>query len=649
MKKITLLRFVFASIVLSPLVTTAQQRTTVVSPSQMTSHSYVRPTLDAGTTGSNSTVSVPKSHVQHANAKTSAVSPVQMGTASNVFTVLRQEQNQVVTVPHLDMVAFIHRNNGGVFGGSSGELRYDLSTDGGATFTNDLGSLTPLNTNASRYPNMSVYAPSTVTNPNDAKLIIAAPTLNSAPAWDGHISGVVTAGQNSGTENYTFVGQGTYLQGGLCESSGGKFWHIESEGVSNLPGPNFKLYSGVFDPMGNGGAGDINFTLASTISPNWELSYDQTEYYVGPNIAFSPDGQTGWIGFLGDLVGGSDTTLLPCFMKSTDGGATWGNPVEVDLNVIPWIADSLQTLWTDSLGNPASNGRATTGFDYDITVDGNGNPHIGVVIGTTAEGYAISSGLAKFLADVTSEDGGATWTVKYISPVLCFRTPAFGTSTTVTMDNSVQVARDEAGCNIFFAWADSDTTTANGIGFGQSSNDAPNLRIAGLNIANGWQTYPKLVTDGDLDWEGLALFPTMAPVVLTDPAGSWKLPIVLSSMQGTDPINPASFYYFGNDARIASDKWCAADSMNLSYDFFSAPNFASPCTHFVPFCGAVVGTTDPGANGVVLDNAYPNPTNGLTVIGTSLPAATDVVLSLHNNLGQQVMMIANGSFAAGKY
>jgi hypothetical protein len=585
------------------------------------------------------------------NGKVAAVSPVAMGSASNAFTILRTEQNQVAANDDLDMVVFTHRNNASVYGGSSGNLRYDVSIDGGATFGNDIGPLNPTMTLPARYPNGTIVNPAGNTNPLNAFQASYVPTLGT-PTWDGHFGGVssiATSGTPSTVnENYLFATTGTLLPGGLCHGLPGEYWSVDVE----YDGTNIIDTIRTFKGTWNSGTSDIDWEESTPVVPNHYTGFDGTVTMIGPNISFSPDGSVGWIGFLGDLAGdGVDTTLLPCFSKTTDNGATWSTPVAFNLNSIAWVADSLQTLWIDSLGNPASTGRATCAFDYDLTVDGNGNPHLAVVVGsatTTASpdpGYSIFSGLAKFMADVYSPDGGATWDVAYISPVLAFRTQTFGaTASTVSMDNFPQVSRSASGSHVFFSWADSDTSLVtgnqNGIGFGESDNIAPNLRIAGMDVNNWTQSYPQLVSDGDLIWEGRILFPTMAPVALGDGSGCWNLPIVVAEMPAGEPVDPTNFHYFGNDATVCASDLCSPSGMTLAWDAFAFAGATPPC---------LVGVKNNVESNVVLGNAYPNPTSTAAVITFTLPTVSTIKVDLVNVYGQTVAVMAEGDFAAGNH
>jgi hypothetical protein len=128
-------------------------------------------------------------------------------------------------------------------------------------------------------------------------------------------------------------------------------------------------------------------------------------------------------------------------------------------------------------------------------------------------------------------------------------------------------------------------------------------------------------------------------------------------MSGNDPINPATFWYFGNDAVIPNSGWCAPASMTLGWSFFGSNTFVTPCSGApVAFCNAPVNgpcvplaTESALANGVALGDAFPNPSLGQTRISFTLPSVLDARLSLHNALGQEVAVLVDGEFAAGSH
>lgn len=582
-----------------------------------------------------------------------AVNPIQLGRASNVYSILRSEQNQVYANDDLDMVAFIHRQDVTIHGGGTsenGKYRYDLSINNGASFTNDIGVLNPTYTRPSRYPNLSGFNASGNTNPFNAHLVYAGPSLDASPDWDGHVNGVadVSTGSITPTEHYDFIGQSSLLPGGLCEGKPGEFWIMDTEYNT---GDSVFLYKGTYDTQND----DISFVRAHSVLPNYNTaSISATATYLGGNMAASPNGDVIVAAWLGDLTGGHDSTLSPIFMISSDSGATWGSPIEVDLQSIPGVSDSLTNFWiaVDSATGdttPAGTGNPTCAFDYDITVDVNGNPHMVVVIGngstpTQAPDYSIFSGIEKWIIDVNTTDGGTTWNVDWIAPILTFRgefgTPDPQNGSLISQDNFPQISRNESGEKVFYSWVDSDTCV---IGFGESDNIAPNLRISGMNVATGDMSPWKVVTDGDILWDGTILYPTMAPTTITIGSNN-ILPIVFANMIQNDQLGPTQFLYLGNDAVIVdadlslssgAEPWlCAGD-----------PGYSD---HEVQGSGAV-SVVDPVSSGTVLYPSYPNPTSSSATIAFDLEQSGHVELALHDIFGKRIMTIANREFGAGAH
>src|ERR1043166_1867365 len=68
-----------------------------------------------------------------------------LGSATNLLTIIRNDTKPVVADKTLNTVIFVHRNNINVNGGNSGQLRYDISSNGGVSWTNDVGILNPIN------------------------------------------------------------------------------------------------------------------------------------------------------------------------------------------------------------------------------------------------------------------------------------------------------------------------------------------------------------------------------------------------------------------------------------------------------------------------------------------------------------------------
>jgi hypothetical protein len=592
-----------------------------------------------------------------ATGKINAVNPVLLGSSGNIYTIIHTQQNQVAAHDTLNSVVFVHGNNPAVSGGSSDHLQYDVSTDGGVTWFNNIGFLNPQLAHPVRFPNIAFRDSLGSTNPLDASFFVVAPTLVNDTlrgALENHDS-LVTSGTCSFSEGYPHFSDVTYSTGPLVASRCGRgFTYITQMQYDSLPDLLKIFYIPCGGLMGSTTYLCLQFGVA--VSPAMVTNKNSggkgstgTQLGMAPKNSMPPFSQYGWVSTNTDLIGRArDSVYSPVFFRTTDGGMTWGDTVEVDLNQAAWVADTLKTLWVDSSSNPISDGIATTAFESDLTVDMYGNPHLAVVIGSRdpLKPFGFKAGLAKFLADVHSPDGGITWVVDYVAPILTFRTPRYGQGIdTVHMDNFPQISRSEDGQYIFYSWADSDTAQVtgnqNGIGFGEFLNFAPNLRIAALHVPTGARTYPKLITDLDPVWDGKVFFPTMAPTVLTD-SSCWHLPIVVAEMTFMYPGSPANFHYFGNDAVICDNQFCDPDSMRLAWDqwAFTGAN---------PLCASILGTPSPKENRVILGNAYPNPTIEKSVITFQIPAAISLSMHLVNMYGQTVAELANGEYGAGAH
>lgn len=503
--------------------------------------------------------------------KTQVVNPIGMGRASNAFSTIRPEQNQVYADDSLGIVAFIHRQDVTIWGGAAsqnGILRYDLSFDGGQNFFVDQGPLNPVYTQQSRYPQISGMANNSL-NPFGAQLTWVGLGVTAQSTWDGIVAGTlpVVASNPNSSEDYYLQGDGTLLSGGLCERVTGEYWmaDFKSDGLNAFD--TLLLLKGVYNPN----VSNVEWAIDTEV-PISRSAYATTmgATNIGPNIAFDPLGQKGWAAFLGDISGGNDSVFSPVLVATHDAGQTWGAPIEVDMRSIPWLADSLKALWVDSVGNPVSSGRATTTFEFDLSVDVYGNPHFFVIVGSASTAnspvpnYSVYSGLAKYAIDFYSTTEGQTWEAKLVSPVLAFR-GEFGAPDPngdfIIQDNFPQIGRTQSGTHLFYSWADTDTALS---GFGNSTNLAPDLMVAACRVTDNYQTCVKNVTAGDLVWMGQMLFPTQSPLALAINNGGsycYKMPIVSTEMIANDQLQPCKFWYWGNDATFSESEFLAPGSI----------------------------------------------------------------------------------------
>ncbi len=520
------------------------------------------------------------------NVSGSAVTAIKVAESSNAFTSLVNETNQVYSLPSAGnggAVAFFNRQNIQDCGGQTGDngrFRYSISIDGGATWNiggnggtyvppsfngcYGIGPVTPTYTRPCRYPNMNLFARGGSNSADSLALVYSGPVLQpSGTGWDGAVVGTVLnvadSMNNFAVTQEQYVQQAgnqyfTYSMVSQVDSRTGaiNFWYGARSWDGTNVGNTFFLNKGTYNPNTK----RVNWTLAKTINLPYFTGFDGNPRAANFSIAFSPNGQHGWIGMVGDLIGGEDTVYQPIFIHSDNYGDTWGSAVEVNINDFPELIDTLvlnspPAVFVDSLGNPVdtlpfSLGKATTGFDCDLEVDADGNPHMMVVVGsatsvtTTEAGYSIFSGLGLYVFDVT-KDAYGDWNMLYISRQTTFR-GTFGdesvTSGFFTADPYLQVSRSADGTKIFFSWTDSDTT-----GIGGTDNNLPNLLGRAFDRTTNKLTNKVNFTSNDLDWATRAILPKTANSAIQ--AGTvFKVPTVVLSLDNGDAIQPVSFWYF---------------------------------------------------------------------------------------------------------
>ena len=488
-----------------------------------------------------------------------------LGMASNLFTHILNETNPVIFNNDLNTVIFIHRHNTVQFGGHSGNLRYDISTDGGATWTLNQGVLNPASingSNAARYPNVSLYNPPGNTVPDSAYLVYQAATV--ATTWNGVCTGVRQLDGTGNTENYNQAASTlTLIPRAHCEGKPGEFWAIDAIWNGTVA-TGFRVLKGVW----NATTKDVVWSINRTLIPPFNATSGNP---VSSDfcIAFDPSGDIGWVCILTHITPGpAAQAFYPVFYHTTDGGVTWSGPEQVDIGDFQCI--------TNNIG--ATN-VPTTAFDLDLEVDMHGIPHALVGVGNGSNAYGIFYTQWHAMFDITRLDG--IWNAIELDTLNAGRA-TFGTTPnpTTTLDQFSQSSRTEDGSKIFFTYTDSRQGLIGG------ENIVPDLYGIAYDAQNRRWTTRRNMTDCSAALGGEIFYPHISPIAKNGPGtGVWTLPMVYAELNATgEPVDPSSFLY--------------ADSLQFTTADFFIPLCSIPVSistvDTIRACGSAV--LDGGAN-----------------------------------------------------
>jgi len=451
---------------------------------------------------------------------------VTTGSMSNIYAQTLAESNQVIASNMLNTIIYVHRNDSGAFIGHPGHLRYDFSTDGGNTWTLNQGFLNPFSLegqNSANYPQVSIYNTPGNTTPTDAYIVYQAATESSA-GLNGYVSGVRRLNGTGNTENYNQASStNNYIPRGQVQGVQGTYWALDAmnDGTTFT---GIRVLKGMWN-----NTDDVVWNEHTTFTPSFVGTPQISSY----NIAFSPNGMTGWICLLTHITGGpTDAAFYPVFYKTTNGGATWSGPMQVDLSAYSCISDNIN-----------AGSVPTCGFDMDLVVDINGNPHAFVTVGNSTADYTIDYSQWHAMFDIMGV--GGIWSPMEVANVQAGR-GYFGLSATdsIHMDMHPQASRTEDGRKVFFGWTDTDTAVT-----GSLANEAPNLFVRAYHIERNRWSPTKEVTSCNASVAGHALYPKMAPVVL-GLTGTYTLPTTVVELSGSGSPNATAGSHYLNGITI---------------------------------------------------------------------------------------------------
>jgi hypothetical protein len=482
------------------------------------------------------------------------VNPFEIGQAGNAFGFAFNRTTYLWADNNINAVTFTHRM---VTPPGTGYLAYDISKDGGLSWTSNIQAYDPTLPDGydARYPQGAIYNPAGNTNPDNAYFHFFAPTLDGSNAggspatdWGGYAYGVknlADGGAGAQHNRTTTPPYYQYLPSAFTITQTGDAWMVDENTLGDAAGYTYQGSITIGHGIWDNDLNDYNYT------------FDQIPLEVATGdgindikIAFAPDGMTGYICVMTNLPDVLPyTSYHPVLYKTTDGGESWSDPIEVQLGgqyglepVQQFITDEILTSFFDPDPVPPRNEiDYYMGYECDLSVDAWGNPHIiGMCcIADNAQGLIYTSTGLIAMFHIWSDDQGDNWNAFNLGNLTQF-SATFGTDpSSIIMYNRPQVATTMDGAIVFFSWLDSENPDL-------TDNSQPDIFFR--------EYLPTLGQHGD------------APVnVTTFSAGMWSsfygcmshyvfsqvsetgyictIPFAYEQMTNNDPALPVKFYY----------------------------------------------------------------------------------------------------------
>ncbi len=536
---------------------------------------------------------------------------VPIGQSGNAYGLYSNSRTYLWADPSINSVVFTHRMVGGTDVNGNSRLSYDVSTDGGSTFETNVKVYQPTDPGpqypdaAGRYPQGLIVNPEGNTDPANAFFTyLAASIINTNGIWGGYVFGsnpLTETDPPNPTQTLLESGDGTWrlIPDAMTVTQDGIVWYTEpstdfTSGASEYTGEII---------IGRGEIIDGEIVFEEELYPFLEA----LDAFNDSKMAFAPDGQTGYMVFMSDVV--SDpvpyTSYHPVLLKTTDGGETWSDPIHVQFGGVDGI-ESIKYYWSDEIlesidaygpGFDRDEVYYNMGFSVDIIVDGQGNPHItGILAIGTEDGWYPGEGTMATW-HVFSNDGGDTWDANALYDNIFFDGDIGG----LGMWNRPYAASTYDGHYLFFSWIDTDLEGAEG-------NTNPNIFVVGYDSEDGtYSDEVDNVTELSLYWFS-AFYGTGSQYVFAELNGDetmWDCEIPFVFTEYTVPGDPAS-------------------EMNFYYiDGYTMPMPVG------------VNNVEEAANFSVAQNS-PNPATNLTSVLVTTETAGTINFSISNVLGQVI-------------
>ncbi|MFY8172471.1 MAG: hypothetical protein ACOVJ4_07460, partial [Sphingobacteriaceae bacterium] len=204
------------------------------------------------------------------NIKTTAnsvltVTPITIGSAVNAFTQIGQNRRRVSVDQDLNAVVFVHRGDPAVAGSSGNKAMFDISTDGGANWTSNVGAvidLEPAGAVQTRYPQGAIMNPTAGnTNAANARIVAMAPKANGVNnGWGGLMQGTCKLDGTGSVKTY-FNNGNAFIPQSFTKRVNGEFWATDDTTTDG----NIILYKGVYSAAGDSMTWSIGKNLGKPV------------------------------------------------------------------------------------------------------------------------------------------------------------------------------------------------------------------------------------------------------------------------------------------------------------------------------------------------------------------------------------------------
>ncbi|MDD2963421.1 MAG: T9SS type A sorting domain-containing protein [Bacteroidales bacterium] len=504
------------------------------------------------------------------------ISLTDISSSINIFSVLVAQQHCLIYNPELDALMFTNRGNTGVIA-TGNELVSSVSTDDGVSFTSEISL--PDASILRRYPSGIIYNPSGNTDLANAFRLMVGPRTESNN-WSKTYLGSNTFGNLYADEKMVnnTTGHDLIVRHGLS---------VDADGIAHICGMAYSTNSQSYVTFGQGIVmrGVFNATTnqfewsEQTLAPEVNHASDQTWDLAASdiNVAFSPDGQIGYVTFVGaDARSGDDLCAYqPIVYKSTDRGLTWEIMDYLNLKNHPALVEYLPGLKRDfSIVKPSVS-------ETDLVVDADGNAHIFMLCkGASSDhpdslGYVYTADMGTVF-ELFNAGQGNDWLIQYIDTLQTDYVKAeesgYGVGDdAVGWDHRLQAGLSEDGKVVFATWTDSDKEF-----FGVETNLYPDLFGWARDTEHNRYTEVVDFTGGSEVW-GDNFFHFMSPVVKKTDDG-FMIPITTTDIHtNNDPDLPV-FHRFVQGISFADADFIidgASEYTPVSFNINVFPNPAN--------------------------------------------------------------------------